>query len=155
REIKRRRPSLMVIFGGPSARSAFFDLSPYRPAGTYLDAVVEGDGEDIFRDIAKLPSLDRGALETVAGLTLPGATGWVRTAKRPPPAALDLIPSPYAAGLMPHGGVAYLETYRGCPLSCRFCEWGSKENTKSAFSVDYLTRELEAFRQHEAPAVFL
>jgi radical SAM superfamily enzyme YgiQ (UPF0313 family) len=155
REIKRRRPSLTVVFGGPSARSAFFDLTPYRPAGAYLDAVVEGDGEDVFRDIAKLPSLDRAGLESVAGLTLPATTGWHRTAKRLPPTELDLIASPYSAGLMPHGGVAYLETFRGCPLSCRFCEWGSKENTKSAFSVDYIATELEAFRKHEAPAVFL
>ena len=154
REIKRRRPALVVVFGGPSARSAFFDLAPYRPAAAYLDAVVEGDGESIFTDIAKLPDMSSNALGIVAGLTLPTTSGWSRTAKRAF-GALDLIASPYALGLMPQGGVAYLETYRGCPLSCRFCEWGSKENPKSSFSADYIAQELDAFRRHEAPAVFL
>jgi radical SAM superfamily enzyme YgiQ (UPF0313 family) len=37
---------------------------------------------------------------------------------------MSKIPSPYAMGLIRTGAVAYLETYRGCPLNCRFCEWG-------------------------------
>ncbi len=155
RRLRRHRPGLPIVFGGPSARSAFFDLEPYGPAYHYLDAVVEGDGEEIIQDIAKLPNFERAAWESVRGLTLPTQTGWFRTERRPQIASLDRIASPYAHGLMPRGGVAYLETFRGCPLSCRFCEWGSKENTKAAFSADYVARELEAFRRHEAPAVFL
>ncbi len=155
RALRDRRPALPIVFGGPSARSAFFDLEPYRPAHAYLDAVVEGDGEEIIRDVAKLPRFDRADWERVRGLTLPTETGWMRTERRPQIARLDDIASPYAHGLMPHGGVAYLETFRGCPLSCRFCEWGSKENTKAAFSVDYIARELDAFRTHAAPALFL
>ncbi|MDR7038067.1 radical SAM superfamily enzyme YgiQ (UPF0313 family) [Methylobacterium sp. BE186] len=155
RALRERRPSLPIVFGGPSARSAFFDLEPYSPALTYLDALVEGDGEEIIQDIAKLPAFSRATFESVRGLTLPGAAGWVRTERRPQIASLDRIASPYAHGLMPRGGVAYLETFRGCPLSCRFCEWGSKQNTKAAFSAEYVARELDAFRRHEAPAVFL
>ncbi|KQO86763.1 radical SAM protein [Methylobacterium sp. Leaf90] len=155
RALRARRPSLAIVFGGPSARSAFFDLEPYRPAHAYLDAVVEGDGEEIICEIARLPQLDRAAWERVRGLTLPTATGWLRTERRPPITALDRIASPYAHGLMPQGGVAYLESFRGCPLSCRFCEWGTKENSKASFSADYIARELDAFRTLEAPAVFL
>jgi len=33
---------------------------------------------------------------------------------------LDGIASPFQLGLMPATGVVYLETFRGCPLSCRF-----------------------------------
>lgn len=155
RRLRRERPSLAIVFGGPSARTAFFDLEPYAPAHAYLDAVVEGDGEEIIRDIAGLPDFGRAAWEGVRGLALPGADGWLRTARRAQIAPLDRIASPYAQGLMPRGGVAYLETFRGCPLSCRFCEWGSKENAKAAFSAEYIARELDAFRAHEAPAVFL
>ncbi len=155
RRLKARRPGLPIIFGGPSARSAFFDLEPYSPAGAYLDAVAEGDGEEIIRDVAKLPTFARSEWEAVPGLTLPAGEGWFRTKRRPTIASLDLIASPYRHGLMAPGGVAYLETFRGCPLSCRFCEWGSKENTKSAFSADYVARELEMFRSNKAPAVFL
>jgi radical SAM superfamily enzyme YgiQ (UPF0313 family) len=155
REIKRRRPSCIVVFGGPSARAALFELEPYAQAGTYLDAVVEGDGEEIFRDIAALPDLSPTGLKSVAGLTLPANSGWLRTARREAPADLDQLKSPFALELMPHGAVAYLETYRGCPLSCRFCEWGVPGKFKATFSTDYIARELEAFARAEAPAVFL
>ena len=85
REIKRRRPQCLIVFGGPSARSALFDLPFYADPNTYLDALVEGDGEVVFRDIARLPKLDRENLRGVRGVTLPAGAAWLRT-----PAALDL-----------------------------------------------------------------
>ncbi len=155
REIKRRRPSLVVVFGGPSARKSFLGLTPYRPAQAYLDVVVEGDGEETFTELLKLPELTRQAFLTISGVALPAGSGWTKTAKRPAIIMLDALASPYALGLMPRGGVAYLETYRGCPLSCRFCEWGLKDDPNVAFSVDYIARELELIREHRSQVIFL
>ncbi len=155
RRIKQRRPQCMVVFGGPSARPAVFDLAPYAPASKVLDAVVTTEGEAVFREIAALPTLDRAGLRTVAGLHLPAAGLWLQTGHRPPTDALDDIASPFQLGLMPDDSVAYLETYRGCPLSCRFCEWGASETARSCFSTDYIERELVAFGELAAPAVFL
>ena len=36
REIKRKRPNCMIVFGGPSARSALFDLPFYRDPNTSI-----------------------------------------------------------------------------------------------------------------------
>ena len=155
REVKRRRPACLIVFGGPSARSAVFDLPFYRDPNTYLDAVVEGDGEVIFRDIARLPALTREALATVRGLTLPAGLSWLRTA---PAIGLDdpgQFPSPFELGLMPQGTVAYLETFRGCPLSCRFCEWGVDRGRGAVFSTERITAELRAFERMKSPALFL
>jgi radical SAM superfamily enzyme YgiQ (UPF0313 family) len=154
REVKRRRPDCCIVFGGPSARAAVFDLPYYRDPNSYLDAVVEGDGEVIFRNIARLPELTRTALEGVPGLTLPAGRGWHRTPPAPVSAELDQTPSPFRLGLMPHGAVAYLETFRGCPLSCRFCEWGT-DRGRGTFSADYIADEMREFARHQAPAVFL
>jgi radical SAM superfamily enzyme YgiQ (UPF0313 family) len=155
REIKRRRPQTLIVFGGPSARTALFNLDYYSDPNSYMDALVEGDGEAIFRDIARLPELSRAALEGVRGLALPAGRGWRRT----PPAVfgldLDSIASPFQLGLMPEGTVAYLETFRGCPLSCRFCEWGTHDRGRGIFSAEYLARELRAFAGVRAPALFL
>src|SRR5262249_26608102 len=63
--------------------------------------------------------------------------------------------SPFQLGLMPGGSVAYLETYRGCPFSCTFCEWGASDAARTVFSADYLARELEAFARQRVPALFL
>lgn len=155
RRLKQARPQCTIVFGGPSARTALFDLPPYAPAREYLDALVSTEGEAIFRDIARLPELSRSTLRAVPGLHLPSSGPWLQTGHREPTADLDAIASPFQLGLMPKGTVAYLETYRGCPLSCRFCEWGASETSRAVFSADYIGRELEAFRAHGAPSVFL
>ena len=155
RRIKKLRPETLIVFGGPSARTALFDLPAYAPANAYLDGVVSVDGEAIFPEIALLPSLTRHALAGVPGIHVAGPEGWKHTGHRPPIASLDDIPSPFQLGLMPARSVAYLETYRGCPLGCRFCEWGAKDTSKAVFSTDYIARELEAFSAMGAQAVFL
>lgn len=155
RRIKQRRPQCTIIFGGPSARTPLFDLAPYANAQSYLDAVVSTEGEAVFREIARLPELNRAALRSVPGLHLPASGVWMQTGHRAPTAFLDEIASPFQLGLMPAGSVAYLETYRGCPLSCRFCEWGASETSKAVFSADYIARELEAFARQGSPSVFL
>ncbi len=155
RRIRQKLPNVMIIFGGPSARTQLFDLAPYAPAQAYLDAVVSTEGEAIFREIARLPSLDRAGLRSVPGLHMPASGVWLQTGHRAPTADLDAIASPFQMGLMPAGSVAYLETYRGCPLSCRFCEWGASETSKAVFSTDYIARELESFARQGSPSVFL
>lgn len=155
RAVKRRRPDCVIVFGGPSARSSLFDLPYYRNPSSYVDALVEGDGEVIFRAIARLPDLSRAALETVPGLTVRVDGGWLRVPAAASFAPLDLLPSPFQLGLMPERAVAYLETYRGCPLSCRFCEWGVHDRAQGRFSVEYITAELTTFERLKASAVFL
>jgi radical SAM superfamily enzyme YgiQ (UPF0313 family) len=155
KQIKQRRPNCAIVFGGPSARTALFDLPVYAQPHTYVDALVSSDGEFTFREIAELPVLSRQALESVPGLDLPTPSGWVKTRPRPLLAQLDAIASPFQLGLMPNETVAYLETYRGCPLSCAFCEWGATSGAKAVFSTDYIVRELEAFASLGVPAVFL
>ncbi len=155
RAVKQRRPQCLIVFGGPSARSAVFDLAYYRDPNTYMDVMVEGDGELIFRDIARLGTLTRSALDGIGGLTFPEGEGWRRTVRPNLAPALDLMPSAFQLGLMPPGSIAYLETFRGCPLSCRFCEWGVMDKEQGVFSSAYIARELRAFRRAEAPAIFL
>lgn len=155
RRVKKRRPECTMVFGGPSARTALFDLSPYHGTVSYIDAVVESEGEMTFCEIARLPRLDRAALRTVGGLQLPAASGWENTGPRTPIAHLDEIASPFQLGLMPDHSVAYLETYRGCPMSCTFCEWGRADNPGTVFSRDYIGAELAAYAAADVPAVFL
>ena len=86
---------------------------------------------------------------------VPGALGWQQTERRSRTAPLDEIASPFQLGLMHTGGVAYLETFRGCPLSCTFCEWGETESPKLTFSAEYIARELEVFKRDQHMDVYM
>jgi radical SAM superfamily enzyme YgiQ (UPF0313 family) len=142
--IKRRRPATTAIMGGPSARPAMFDLAPYRHRRQLVDALVTGEGEEIIRKIVALPSLSRESLSTLPGLMLSTSAGWTTTGAAPKLDDLDWLPSPYAMGLVPRGLSAHVESFRGCPLACSFCEWGADGDGKRAFSRDYIMRELAA-----------
>jgi radical SAM superfamily enzyme YgiQ (UPF0313 family) len=154
RRVKRLYPRCTLVFGGPSARPAMFDLPPYRPATDYLDAVVPSEGELVFRDIARGVLKSREGLASIPGMHLPLADGWSYTGSPILNDHLNTLPSPFQMDLMEPNSVAYLETFRGCPMSCVFCEWGATGIPKNIFSVDTLTRELEAYARRGSPAVF-
>lgn len=143
-KVKQKRPGTVAVMGGPSARISMFDLAPFRERKSAIDALVSGEGEEIIVRLASLPDLSRGALATLPGISLPNAEGWQITGKAEVVSNLDALPSPYAMGLVPRGTSAHLETFRGCPLACSFCEWGMDGDGKRAFSRDYLIRELLA-----------
>ena len=63
-------------------------------------------------------------------------------------ADLDTIPSPYLIGLFDAFGAAQsgaiIETNRGCPYGCTFCDWGSATLSRiRKFSLDRVFAELE------------
>ena len=155
RQIKQARPQCTIIFGGPSARTVLFDLPLYQHPESYMDGLVSSEGEMVFREIAKCVLSDNRTLESIPGLHIPTSNGWIQTDPRPSLLMLDEIPSPYASQIMKPDAVSYLETFRGCPLSCTFCEWGASDKNGAVFSAEYLTRELEAYQEQNVPAVFL
>lgn len=154
REVKRRRPDCTIVFGGPSARTQLFELEPFADYADYLDAVVPSDGEEIFGEMVALTDRSKESLKNIPGLAIPGSSGWVLTPPRTPNPDMDTIASPFQAGLMPPRQVAYVETFRGCPLSCSFCQWGVMDS-KRKFSVDYLRRELQAMKETDPVYTFL
>ena len=145
RKLKAHRPDRAVVFGGPSARPAMFSLSPWRDDHDSVDALALGEGEGVLRKILALPEIDRHGLATVAGLAVATPTGWRATPEAPRTDDLDALASPYQMGLTPGDVLGQLETYRGCPLSCSFCQWGDANGNTRIFSTDAIARELEAF----------
>jgi radical SAM superfamily enzyme YgiQ (UPF0313 family) len=155
-DIRAAMPDALFLFGGPSARRDAFDHVHYRQAARVVDAVCEGDGEAIIVHLMAAPDLNQTTLATTPGLwTRKDAdAGWSASGELLT-MSLSATPSPYQQGLMPAGAVAYLETYRGCPLSCNFCAWGASRPAREVFPTDYIEAELAAFRALRAPAVFL
>mgnify|MGYP001294715329 CR=1 FL=1 len=143
----------VVILGGPSARPTSFAREPLRSLARHIDALVVGDGEETVLEILSLPRLDRASLAGIEGVLTWGPLGW-RGTRRTARAPLDALPSPYQLGLVPPEATAHLEIFRGCPLSCAFCQWGRYDGERVA-SADHLVRELSAIDRVGAQGVFL
>ena len=154
RLVRARDPGCAIVFGGPSAEPPMCSLPMYSDSIRVLDALVTGEGEIAIREILAGGDVDPERLRTIPGLALPGPFGWRKTAARPLNERLDELPSPAAMGLLPKRQVAYLETFRGCPLSCSFCEWGVM-GAGTFFSQEYLERELAALAALEPFTTYL
>ncbi|WP_170319641.1 B12-binding domain-containing radical SAM protein [Polyangium spumosum] len=152
--VRALRPACTIVFGGPSARPQMFDLPQFRAHAGLLDALVLNEGEWTFAALAALPSLDTASLATVQGLALHARGAWYETAE-PPKRALDDLPSPTQLGMIPAGRTAAIETYRGCPMSCSFCQWGKSDVPDRVFSAAYIAADFRALAALGTPNVHL
>ncbi|MFT5997167.1 MAG: radical SAM superfamily enzyme YgiQ (UPF0313 family) [Glaciecola sp.] len=142
--IKQKHKANFTIHGGPSTpdyEQACQDFLTEHPS---VDIAVHGEGEvsitEIFECIAKnkkgIVEPQFHALSKVPGITYrEGLTGrFIRTQTRARMKTPDSVPSPYLSGLFDgyQGRIeaAIIETNRGCPYGCTFCDWGSATNQK-------------------------
>lgn len=143
--VRQRNPDCLIVFGGPSARPSMFDLRRYRECHPLVDVLVINEGEETFVEIVSSPNRDRESLIKLRGVSLFCDGQWTTHVARPL-GDLNLLPSPYEMGLVPAGGLAMLQTYRGCPFTCSFCEWGVLESPKRVRTAESLIREFEAMK---------
>jgi hypothetical protein len=141
--VKSDDPARLIVLGGPSARPVMLEHEPHRQKSMAVDLLVVSEGEDTFREVVELSDRSPEALMDIAGLALRTQGGWRETATRPL-GDLNLLASPYEMNLMPAVGLGVLQTYRGCPFTCTFCEWGTMESPKRVRTAENLTAEFSA-----------
>lgn len=145
--IKQQHPQCLIVFGGPQItnrpfESRFFKLYPY------IDCIVNGEGEQAFVDICR---------SRLAGKPVPRQIKGERLT--------DLsYPSPYSGGVFDelvkqnpdyHWQVT-LETNRGCPFQCTFCDWGSAINSKiHKFPLDRVMSDIDWCSHNKVDYVFM
>ena len=161
--VKAENPLVLNIHGGPDVPKYAKDVKRYFAEHPYVDIVVHGEGEVTICEILEV--LERGlqtreplrlsVLEGVTGLSYRGADGQsVRTADRERIKNLDEIPSPYLTGefdVFAEAGTpsVILESNRGCPYGCTFCDWGSATASKiRKFDLDRIFAELDWCAKH-------
>ena len=128
--------------------------APDRHEADSVDLLVINDGEETFVDVVALADRSAAALLALPGVAVRVDGGWRETPARPL-SDLDSLASPYAMNLVQHGGLGVLQTYRGCPFTCSFCEWGTMESPKRVRDVARLGAELGAIERHDVHAALL
>ena len=152
KQLKQNNPNCIIIYGGPEvpvSRSDLFKLKPW------IDFVVLKEGEIIFQQLLE-ELVDnsfvvsdqfqtKGLLININGKV--HSTGWGRRIND-----LSNLPSPYGDDMFEqlvknHPGVewnAVLETNRGCPFKCTFCDWGSLTYSKiKKFNLERVYNDIE------------
>ena len=155
RKIKEKFPNVIVVFGGPNYPNEVFTQKSFLTDYPAIDFHIKGEGEtafvDLFQNLEQL-NFDVEAFkekkirsgnchyiskgELIRGETLPRIC------------VLDEIPSPYLSGSLDKffdGKLTpSIQTIRGCPFKCTFCQEGKDYFTKiNKFSLARVKEELE------------
>lgn len=134
--IKERWPNCFISFGGPQASlTDYFDLS-------FIDQIVPSEGEETFVDTLRAILSGKSCERTPAKKRMPD---------------LNNVPSPYSSGVFDNlikenpdcYFSAVLETNRGCPFHCTFCDWGSLTYSKiKKFDLSRVEQDLIWFTKN-------
>lgn len=141
RELRASCPGVLVVAGGPHVQQPEDFLH-----GDGIDVICLGEAELTFTEL--LDCSGRSRWSDIAGLAfLDGAGELVRTPARERTKELDRFPSALdVVALRDEAGKplyerAAIETARGCPFKCAFCEWGT-----GAIGTKMYQFSLERFR---------
>ena len=143
KKLKQENPNIKIIVGGPELDwrdQHFLDKHPY------IDSICINEGEQALQHILTC---------ILDGKPIPKRNSFERLK--------DLnIPSPYLTGLFDnlladHPDIEWvptLETDRGCPYQCTFCDWGSATASKMyKFNMDRIENEIKWFADRKLPYV--
>jgi radical SAM superfamily enzyme YgiQ (UPF0313 family) len=146
--IKARYPECKMIIGGaetPNKSQDFFEDKPY------IDYLIHQEGEISFTGLLQ-SFVGIKDEETVPGISINKNGKTLMTGPSQRISDLDVVPSPYIMGLFDHLDEMYpgkiwnavIETNRGCPFMCTFCDWGGTTFSKvKKFNLERIEEELE------------
>ena len=123
--VKEKYPDCLIVFGGHNVPDDVSLLEKY----DFIDVLMHAEGEEPFTMLLKT-LVGLGEISSVPDISYRRGAELVTTNKKK---VYDVsnYPSPYKAGLFDRMFKEYptvnfhatLETNRGCPYSCAFCDW--------------------------------
>lgn len=164
-QVKQHNPHALVIIGGPEVPKYQGETETFLQRYPQLDIAVLGEGElSAAETLSRLDWSENGwsldELVNVDGIVFRQGSTVHRTADRQRTKTLEEFPSPYLTGeygeWFQEFPTAILETNRGCPFGCTYCDWGSATLTKiSKFSVERVAAEIDYLAEQRAETVFI
>tara|TARA_Y100000310_G_scaffold325155_1_gene388202 strand:- start:918 stop:2930 length:2013 start_codon:yes stop_codon:yes gene_type:complete len=169
RRLKERNSDVVTLFGGchvPDTKEK--GLEDFLRKNDFVDVAATGEGERVFTSfLENSPNRDWQNVPSLAYLD--SGTNLVQSRFVQTPLAgriedLNEIPSPYLRGYFDslieenpdEGWIGLLETNRGCPFSCRFCDWGNMSKKRMGdFDLEgRIFKEIDWFSDHEVEFVY-
>jgi hypothetical protein len=145
--IKSINPNVFIIFGGPDPPITKSDI--FSNTMPFADVIVKSEGEYIFTSLLEAFILKTNFLD-IRGLLVNENGKVINTGSGNRIEELDTVPSPYLSGVfdsilhLESEWNGTLETNRGCPYKCTFCDWGSLTYSKvKKFGLERVFCELE------------
>lgn len=142
--IKKKYPECIIVFGGHNVPDDFSFLEKFE----YIDILCHGEGETTIKMLMEALA-ENTPLEKVFSISFRSQNGYKRT-QTVCMKTLD-CPSPYLEGwfddiIKEHPEISFnaiLETSRGCPHRCAYCDWGMQSVKPRLFPLDRVKKEIE------------
>ncbi len=142
--LKEQYPDCLILFGGHNVSNNSSSLLEECP---YIDFLIHDEGEVPFYKLLLALKCDM-PLNKVSNLSYRDNGKIIKTENL----CYDVsdFPSPYAAGLFDEmlkssGDTFYgiLETNRGCPYKCVYCDWGRQTNSIRQFPIERVRGDIQ------------
>ncbi len=148
--VKEKYPDCTIVFGGHNIP---YDTSVLCE-NEFIDVLIHGEGERVFKEL--LFGLEKGDISEVGNISYRRDGKCVMNERNDGCYSLDEYPSPYLEGYFEEMFRNYpaidfqatLETNRGCPYQCAFCDWCFTEKLRS-FPMDKIKAEIEWMSEHK------
>lgn len=155
--VKKRWPDCKIIIGGanvPDSDKSYFQTRPY------VDYLIHQEGEISFLGLLK-SFLGEKDPRHIPGISINQGGRRVTTGRSLRVDDLTNVPSPYLSGLFDDIVAEYghrddiilngiIETNRGCPFMCTFCDWGGTTFSKvKKFDTSRIQAEIQWFADNK------
>ncbi len=148
KEVKRLHPDCAIVFGGHNVPPGEAFLRDF----DYIDYLIHLEGEEAFRSLLLSLATGAPALSGIKNLSFRAPEGGFVNNETEVLDRTD-YPSPYLSGvfdpiLREHPDMqldAILETSRGCPRNCAYCDWGCTDSFVKLFPMERVLAEIEWF----------
>lgn len=152
--IKRIYPDCIIIFGGHNITNDPYYLRKY----PFIDILISGEGEMTFYNL--LTNMNSGRIIDTCNISYRKKNCIISTPTTSP-CELSNFPSPYLTGIFDsildkedHSSLlCVLETNRGCPYSCSYCDWCAGRKVR-LFDYDKVIAELRWFAEQKIEYCF-
>lgn len=155
RRVKELDPRAITVHGGPNVPSYPAVCEKFLRREAHIDYAIRGEGEKALVDLLRALARGDANSDVPASASTLVCGRFVRGPDRERTEDLDELPSPYLSGLFDGlfasepFGFATIETNRGCPYGCVYCDWGAATLQKiRTFSLERVRSELEWLGSH-------